>query len=178
MPLDDLARAYLRQVAEDLEAAKAVAKQGTVYSTLCMLLQMAFEKITKAALLEGDHWPRSKAENTHKVLKAGSRLLENLQRHSKVLGLHHNWDYLRQKLGELEDRHPQLYEQRSRASEGGDAFARHGQLEYPWWEGDDVRWPARDLNLAKELRDPKSRWGIQLLRLADELVWNFDDIFG
>ncbi len=179
MPSDRLAEAYLAQGAEDLRAAKAVAAAGTAPSTLCMLIQMVFEKITKAALLESGYWPRDKVESTHRVLQsaAGSKLLQSLKLNSKMLGLHRNWDFLRLKLRELEDRHPQLYRQRARASEGGDAFARHGQLEYPWYEDGQARTPAKDLSLAKEINDPHSKWGAELLKLADELVRMFDDIF-
>ncbi|MFB6262068.1 MAG: hypothetical protein ABEL76_00395 [Bradymonadaceae bacterium] len=180
MPTKPAARAYFGQAREDLAAAKAVAASGEAPSTFCMLLQMVFEKITKAALLEAGFWTWEKAASTHVALKSnpGTRLLGTLKRNAKILGIPaYRWDYLSLKLRELEDRHPQVYRDRARESERGNAFARHGQLEYPWKEEGEVRYPAGDLNLAKELRDPEQRWGAELLDLASTLIERFDEIF-
>ncbi len=166
------ADAYLAQAREDLIGAKALVHAGTVNpslvapSVLAMLLQMTFEKLAKAALLRNGSMTVDAARATH---SAASGLVSRLRRHRRLLvplGGDIVWRDVLAIVPELERAHPQL------AGPGG------AQLEYPW-EGSngEIRWPARDLAIAKQLSDPISNRGLRVITFASKLVEAFDQIF-
>ncbi len=91
---------FLHQAREDLVAAWSVADTSSA-STLCMLLQMVFEKLAKAAYARsGNVVPR-----TH---QAASHLFALLQRHPNGLRLLRASPQVRQFVAELEAANPSV----------------------------------------------------------------------
>ena len=163
----DWAVAYLSQAAEDFEAAKKLL--GDTPSVFCMLLQMVFEKVAKAALLQSGQLSLRKATTSH---SAASRLVLFLKRNQEYLvslgqGNPYQWKDVLPLVQELERAHPQLSEQGL------------PQLEYPWEDRADmsIRWPARDLPIALRMRNPRDVSGPRLLKFAGQLVQQFDQLF-
>jgi hypothetical protein len=76
------------------------------------------------------------------------------------------WEDVLWVVAALEDAHPQL------------APDHAPQLEYPWEDvGGLIRWPARDLHIARALGDAKRGLGPRLQRFADLLDHRFDEMF-
>jgi hypothetical protein len=146
----------LEQAREDLRAAWSV-DSGHCASTLCMLLQMVYEKIAKAARARN-------GEAITKTHKAASHLLNLLRRHrSKVPQATPSvLSFIQQ----LEDAQPAI------------AQGLYPQLEYPWTHPTTGRIcsPATDLPLAKRVRDPRDRIAVDTLKLASALIKDFDVI--
>ena len=133
----DWAEAYRQQALADLEGARRV--QGAEPSVLAMLLQMALEKLGKAALLRSRLMTVARAERTHQAATAMMQAIGRNRRMCARLGL--NREYVRHVLtpmvDQLESLNPSVVRRR-----GG----RGPWLEYPWVDPtDEVRWPARHL---------------------------------
>lgn len=163
----DWADAFRAQAAEDLRAAKAL--EGRAPSVLAMLLQMVFEKLGKAALLRSGQIALRQARRSH---AAASRMLAVLKRDKarrSILGAGNPYAFkdVLPMVRALERAHPQLAE------------PGQPQLEYPWEAGPgaEIRWPARDLALARQLGGPRSLIGARLLKLASQLEQRFDQVF-
>jgi len=145
---------FLHQAREDLVAAWSIADTSSA-STLCMLLQMVFEKLAKAAYARsGNVVPR-----TH---QAASHLFALLQRHPNGLRLLRASPQVRQFVAELEAANPSVAARQPQP---------WPQLEYPWEDAgaNDVLWPARDLPLARRVRDPHDRIALDCLKFASAL---------
>lgn len=156
------AEPFLNQAREDLRAAWTIDRSEAA-STFCMLMQMVFEKLAKAAYARsGNHIPRSHRISSHLllVLKRHPAGREIPQANAQVLGF----------IVELELAHP------SSARLQPQPFP---QLEYPWEdpEAGKILYPARDLPLAKRITDPQDRIASDLLKLASALANRFDEIF-
>ena len=151
----DWSDAFLEQAREDLKAAWAVAASQSSPSTLCMLLQMVFEKLAKAAYARGGNVvPRSH--------RAASMLFLMLDRHpaaNTMLSASHN---VRQFVAQLEDAHPAI---------AGRQIPPWPQLEYPWEDEVTgvVLCPTRDLYLVRRVQDPRDRIALECLRFASAL---------
>src|ERR1019366_4706400 len=77
----DWADAFLAQARDDLKAAEIIS--GHVPSAFGMLLQMAFEKLAKAALLRSS--PLEFARKARKSHKAASKMIQVLKRNRDML---------------------------------------------------------------------------------------------
>jgi hypothetical protein len=120
-----------------------------------MLLQMVFEKLAKAAYARsGNVVPR-----TH---QAASHLFAILQRHPAGLSLLRATPQVRQFVAELEAAHPAV---------AGSQLQPWPQLECPWEDAaaSVIRWPARDLPLARRVKDPLDRIALDCLKFASAL---------
>ncbi|MEI6807594.1 MAG: hypothetical protein WCN95_02640 [bacterium] len=152
----DWADPFLDQAREDLKAAWAVSQSRESASTLCMLLQMVFEKLAKAAhARSGNMLPRNH--------RATSHLFALLLRHPAGVNLLRASSNVRQFVAELETAHP---------AEARKQQQPWPQLEYPWEDAVAglIRWPAHDLPLARRVRDPRDRIALDCLRFASALV--------
>jgi hypothetical protein len=182
MPSSDAADAFLEQAREDLRGAKSIVEQGvdTAPSTLCMLLQQVFEKIAKAARLEmgADFDGISGHKAVTKHLNSQQKFLDTVSRVAKYTKLGNVDQKLRNVIRELEERHPALF--RGNRDEKGHSWDMGGQLKYPWRDSqtEEVKYPARDLQLAREIQNPSSRLAANLAKLATAFIERFDDIFG
>ena len=156
------ANAFLAQARADLRGAQAVAAAGEP-SVFAMLLQMAFEKFAKAALLRSGQTPVTLG--TH---KAASRMVLAMRRQRGLiapLGGPWAWSDVFNLIDELEQAHPSV-------AVGGP------MLEYPWEDANGaIQWPARDLAIAKRLARPGSNLGGRALNFAKQLDDRFDQIF-
>jgi hypothetical protein len=151
----DWADPFLEQAREDLKAAWSVPASQSA-STFCMLLQMVFEKLGKAAYARaGNVVPR-----TH---QAASLLFGMLLRHPAGEALLQVNGNVRQFVIELEAAHPQVARRQPQP---------WPQLEYPWEDpaAGTVFSPARDLPLARRVRDPKDRIALDCLKFASALA--------
>ena len=90
---------FLEQAREDLRAAWAVSAAGGSPSTLCMLIQMVFEKLAKAA------YARS-GQGVLKTHKAASHLFAMLLRHPTGKNLLTERPNVQQFIIDLENAHP------------------------------------------------------------------------
>ena len=149
----DWAAAYVAQAREDLEAAKRL--QGRHASVLAMLLQMVFEKLSKAALLYGKKVTVDDVQRSHTTAVS---LMAIFRRHPNLLDLfpgkhQRKWLSTITLVEALSKLHPSLVD--------------HGpQLEYPWeLEDGTVQSPVNDLtpNLRSLWKSPEE----ELKRLAD-----------
>lgn len=159
----DWADGYLAQARADLEGARLV--DAAVPSVLAMLLQMAFEKFAKAALLRSGAIDVGRVSSTHRAASRMVRVLRNQRGIMAPIGGPLVWQDVLWAVETLEQVHPTL--------------ARGGpQLEYPWeMANGDVGWPARDLAIARSLGNPQSNLGARILQFASILAERFDRIF-
>ncbi len=132
-----------------------------------MLLQMAFEKFAKAALLRSGAIAYSGAKSSHKgasTMVAAMRLQKNL---IAPIGGPHVWTAAFEVIEALERAQPSLAK-----AHGGP------QLEYSWASvAGPVLWPAKDLPIANRLSNPSSRLVFHVLDFAERLDREFDAIF-
>jgi hypothetical protein len=167
----DWAEGFLAQARADLEAARVLITQNAITasgaSVFSMLLQMAFEKFAKAALLRSGAIAYSGAKSSHKgasTMVAAMRLQKNL---IAPIGGPHVWTAAFEVIEALERAQPSLAK-----AHGGP------QLEYPWASvAGLVLWPARDLPIANRLSNPSSRLVFHVLDFAERLNREFDAIF-
>lgn len=147
----DWADPFLEQAREDLKAAWAVPADASP-STLCMLLQMVFEKLAKAA------YARSGLVVPH-THRAASHLFAVLLRHPAGADILRAAPSVRQFVMELEAAQPSLAGQQPQPCP---------QLEYPWEDpvGNTVQYPARDLPLARRVQSPRDRIALDCLKFA------------
>jgi len=150
----DWADPFLEQAREDLKAAWSVPANQSA-STFCMLLQMVFEKLGKAAYARAGQV----VPHTH---QAASLLFAMLLRHPTGVALLQTNGNVRQFVAELEAAHPQVAGRRPQP---------WPQLEYPWEDpaAGTVFCPARDLPLARRVRDPRDRIALDCLKFASAL---------
>ncbi len=155
--------AYLAQARSDLAAAVKVGVDEP--SVLAMLLQMTFEKAAKGILLIGRRIDVDRAASTH---VAASLLVAHLKREPdrlRLLGAGAAAAYrtVLPFVVELERLNPATVRALGHRSD---------QLEYPWSDGQtgSICWPARDLQVAVRLGDPRSTEASRLLRFAHALL--------
>ncbi|KYF80577.1 hypothetical protein BE17_52575 [Sorangium cellulosum] len=152
--------ALLRQADADLRAAEVLAREGGPPSVLCMLLQMVFEKLAKAALARFDVQCFVAFRVSH---AAASRLVSTIKTHAAFVDLRYKWKDVLPLVQALERAHP--------------ALARGGpHLEYPWEAGGRMGLP-EELPLVRQLDNPLDPKGPKLLRFARELHDRFDELF-
>lgn len=159
----DWADAYLAQARADLAGARLVGTSEP--SVFAMLMQMVFEKFAKAALLRSGSITLTAATKTH---KAASRMVATMRIQRGLMapmGGSLIWHAAFEVMEALERAHPSV--------------ARgNAQLEYPWeTNAGVVFWPARDLDIAARLGNPKSNLAAHLSDFASKLDRNFDAIF-
>lgn len=164
----DWAEPFLEQAREDLRAAQATFPARSP-ATFCMLMQMTFEKLAKAALARRGTMP----PKSHDVASRLLALLELTPGGTSLPGVSIGlvFDAVR----ELEMAQPAVVKK---------AMDVHGvpqypQLEYPWENPSThlIEWPTRDLPIAKRIADPKDRVGQHLLKFARALEGQFDTLF-
>ena len=139
----DWADAFLAQAVEDLAAAQAAYEAG-VPSTYCMLMQMVFEKIAKAAISRGGE----PVQKRHQVALRLAAVLRRTPGSPAVLIGARTFAALQ----ELENAHPAVVADAIRRG----AAAQYAQLEYPWLNPstDAVEWTGRHLPIARRVADP------------------------
>jgi hypothetical protein len=172
MPTErDWADGFLVQAQADLEAAHVLVTQVSITvasaSVFSMLLQMAFEKFAKAALLRSGSMSYSDAKSSH---KGASRMVAAMRVQKKLMapiGGPHVWTAAFEVVEALERAQPSL----AKAHQGP-------QLEYPWESSNGtVLWPAKDLPIASRLANPSSRLVFHVLDFAEKLKLQFNAIF-
>lgn len=158
------ALAYLEQARADMRGAELI--QAEEPSVLAMLLQMVLEKLGKAALLRSGQIKLAAATSSHAAATRMVQILANDRRGCTRLG----WQplvvrgHLAPIVARLEHAQPQL-------AAGGPG------LEYPWEDpAGFVRWPARDLDVAREF-GPKRNAGLLVHRFTSALCMRFDAVF-
>jgi hypothetical protein len=142
---------FLQQAIEDLDAAWAL-HNGPSPSTFCMLLQMVFEKLAKAAYARsGEVVPHK-----HGVV---ARLFAVLLRHPAGTRILQAAPNVRAFVLQLEAAQPSLAK---------DLPQPCPQLEYPWEDPvlNTVHYPTRDLPLVQRIQNPRDRIGVDCLKFA------------
>lgn len=159
--------AFLEQAQEDLRAAQAVANAGDAPAALCMLLQMVFEKVAKAAfLVRGMQYSQLRGKG-HKAASDYALIIKRQPRMLAALGGGH-WRSWLPVIKVLEEANPSI------AFHGG--VQLRAQLEYPWEDpvGGGIRVPARDLPIIHRLKNPVDLTGPKMMVLARALVSRFN----
>jgi hypothetical protein len=158
--------AYRVQAEEDFKAAAATRRTPSVY---VMLLQMAFEKLAKAAYCkQRNEVPSFK----HDI----GPLVWQFMARRQVTGFHERTvDKMVSLLFAIENANPAVVNKLWKLH--GDPHAP--QLEYPWEEitGGAVKTPVHDLPLAKTINDPTNPQGPMLEKFAQTLLKRFDAVF-
>ena len=160
------ADAFVAQASEDLVAAQAAYDAGA-FSTFCMLMQMVFEKLAKAAFAR-------KGEPVAHRHQIAARLVAILRRTPGAAGILIGGGRTLAAVEELESAHPSVV---------SDAIKRQGalqypQLEYPWLSTTGtIEWPAKHLPIARRVGDPSDRIAANLLKSARAFVKNFHGLF-
>jgi hypothetical protein len=159
------------QARSDFEASAALGAADAYASQTTMLLQMAWEKLAKAALVSGGHWnPTTKSHKVAakfaSVLKKRPRIEEVFQLASKAAAAG-RLSWLQHELEELEALTPAL------AALGENA-------EYPWEGRDaggqvDIRWPAA--HLTRRFCGSRQRGGVHLRKDFETVNRHFDRLF-
>ena len=156
--------AFLRQARSDLEGA---AEVGTASPhTLCVLLQMGFEKLGKAYRCRfEDPFDVRRLQTSH---KGGYQMVLGLSHGARFHGvpipstLQRGAQNHRMLIKALEELQPANAKRKS---------ATTGQLEYPWVDGSGrIRCPAIDLQLLKDIKNPFG----SVYRPADSLKFGFE----
>src|ERR1039458_3166500 len=148
----DWAVPFLEQAKADLAAAEFLASQGAHHhpSTLCMLIQMVFEKLAKAALRRGGE----PIKNIHEVL---GKFLPTLKAKPSLTPPTFT-SAVERFILDLEQATPQIANKT-----GGE------MLEYPWEDASRrVCWPARDLSLARQVASPADLTAAACLKCAGD----------
>jgi len=161
--------AFLEQAKEDLMAAEAVAGAKDAPATLCMLLQMVFEKVAKAAfLVRGMQYSQIRGKG-HKAASDYALIIKRQPRMLATLGGEH-WRGWLPVIKELEEASPSI------AFNGG--VQLRAQLEFPWEDPavGTIRVPARDLPIIHRIKNPVDRTGPKLMMLARALVNRFSEM--
>ena len=163
----DWAEAYREQAGADLRAAT----QAIEPSALAMLLQLAYEKVAKAALLRARMSTIQAAQTTHLAASTMMAVLAGSRRKCIQLGI--DRFYLQYTLcpmvTELEGLHPALV--RARGSMGP-------WLEYPWEDpNQDIRWPARDLPGLNGFRPQHGGRAVVLANTCNAIIQRVNQIF-
>ncbi|MEP7120081.1 MAG: hypothetical protein ABJE95_04185 [Byssovorax sp.] len=142
---------FLEQAREDLKAAWVIPPDVSP-STLCMLLQMVFEKLAKAAYARSGY----AVPHTH---QAATHLFAVLLRHPAGTAILQAAPNVRQFVMELEAAQPTV---------AGRQPQPCPQLEYPWEDPvrSTVNYPARDLPLARRVQSPYDRIAVDCLKFA------------
>ncbi len=142
---------FLEQAREDLKAAWAIPAEASP-STLCMLLQMVFEKLAKAAYARSGY----AVPRTH---QAATHLFAVLLRHPAGAAILQASPNVQQFVMELEAAQPSVASRQPQPCP---------QLEYPWEDpvNSTVHYPARDLSLARRVQSPCDRIVIDCLKFA------------
>jgi hypothetical protein len=149
------------QIRADLDAVDLLVRQGQRSSTVCMLLQMVFEKLTKLALNLG----RRPFPSEHKCVE---HLIGVLKRSPRMPVVYlPNRDVLRFVLY-IEELNPSV----AKAKRAEDPLGAFPQLEYPWEDlvAGKVMSPATDLPILSRLRDPDDQTLIRTIRFAHYLL--------
>lgn len=163
----DWADPFLAQAREDLAAAQAAYEAGAP-STYCMLMQMVFEKLAKAAFARaGGPVPRQ-----HQV---ATRLVQVLRRAPGGGAVAIGGARALQAVQELEAAHPAVVADAIRRG----TSPQYPQLEYPWENPGSgaIEWPAQHLPIARRVADPEDRVGADLLKTARAFVKRFNTMF-
>lgn len=130
-----------------------------------MLLQMAFEKFAKAALLRSGAITYAAARSSH---KAASTMITAMRLQKALIapiGGPLVWSAAFEVVETLERAQPSMAQ-------------RAAQLEYPWETANGVvQWPAGHLPLAIKLANPNSTLAAHVIDFAGKLERNFDTIF-
>jgi hypothetical protein len=161
--------AFLAQARSDFEAAGVLAEQSGHTSQATMLLQMAWEKLAKAALVMGGAWDPSR--RSHKVAAKFASVLRKALRVKEVFGLPSTPSlvarllWLQNELEALEGLNP--------------ALAVGENTEYPWGARNDeghlaVRWP--EAHLTHRFCSPE-RGALHLRKDFVALEQHFDLLF-
>ncbi len=163
----DWAGPFLEQAREDLRAAEATYSSNSP-STFCMLMQMIFEKLAKAALARKNIQP----PKSHQVASRLLLLLERTPSGTVLPGVSTTLAFAA--VRDLENAQPAVVNQI--VKNGG---AQYPQLEYPWKNPNTnfVEWPAKHLPIARRVADPRDPVGPQLLKLARTLEARFNILF-
>ena len=153
----DWADPFLEQAREDLKAAWALvdANPCPAPSTLCMLIQMVFEKLAKAAFARaGLVVPKN-----HQV---ATRLFLMLTRHPSGKAILTVYPNVEQFITDLENAHPAV---------AGKQIPPWPQLEYPWEDTATgiIQYPAQHLYLVRRVQDPKDRITLDCLKFASAM---------
>lgn len=159
------ASGYLDQAKVEL----ASAAEAVDPSVRAMLLQMAIEKIAKAALLKNGQWTVAHTQTTH---SGATHMMRQLltRRNLKKIGYTRNVleFVIKPLVDQLEELQPAVA--RSQGREGP-------WLEYPWLAPQEVvSVPCRDLPDLEHYRGRSTRC-VQLMRFARELVDKHDHLF-
>jgi hypothetical protein len=156
----DWSSAFLEQAKDDLKAARALAiSPAKSYAVICMLLQMVFEKLSKAALIRQGYDLEAiqkfhKAATSFMLLLRNDKVLrEQLEQPASVFGLTAN-------VRELERLHP------------SNSQGKTPKLEYPWEDPGSgaVLWPAAHLELVRRYQHPADMTMSKLIKLATVLT--------
>lgn len=161
----DWAEGYLAQAHVELNAAREPLDP----SVRAMLLQMAFEKIAKAALLKNGQWSEEHAQQTH---HGASHMMTQLLQQRQLAKLAYTRNTVEQVLKPLVDELEHLHPAVARAN------GRSGPwLEYPWATPlDAVAVPCRDLPSLAHYAGRSTRV-LQLVRFAQTLIDAHDRLF-
>jgi hypothetical protein len=165
----DWSEPFLEQAREDLKAAWSLANATPLSaSTLCMLIQMVFEKLAKAAFAKGGNVDN----RNHQV---ASRVFPLIQRASPA-GVHlvRNSPNVIQFVFELETAHPFV----ANRAEKDDPTVPWPRLEYPWPDptASVVLSPAHNLALAQRVRCSADRIAADCLKFASAFAKDFHNI--
>lgn len=164
----DWADGFLQQARADLEAAKQLALAAqltpTRASVVAMLLQMAFEKFAKAALLRSGAMTYESVKSSHKGASHMVRAMKIQRGLMAPMGGPLVWTTAFEVVEALERAQPSL--------------ASGPQLEYPWDAGGgNIHWPGAHLPIAAKLANPKSKHLQFVLDFAAQLDGKFTAIF-
>ena len=160
----DYAIPFLEQARADLRAASTVSAVGDSPSTLLMLIQMVFEKLTKAVYArQGKPYPK----NSHQVT---AHLSKVLRRHPEGKLILNDSPSVAAFIEKLEWAQPSIAKKLDQPAE---------QLEYPWADDirGEVRYPEADLSLVKRIRDPKDKTVVSCLKVARSFEQRLLELF-
>jgi hypothetical protein len=171
--LRDWADPFLSQAAADLAAARA-CKSASCPATFCMLLQMTFEKLGKAAFARRTPLTAGHAEPPHSH-KTASSLLDMLRRSPGAAPIAPS-PTVYAAVVELENAHPDVAKPNANLTP---PKLQQPQLEFPWIDptSGTVKSPTTDLPIARRVADPNDLIGAALLKFADALIKNFNELF-
>lgn len=161
----DWADGYLAQARADLVGARLVgAAEPSVFA---MMMQMAFEKFAKAALLRTGAITLESAQASHRAASTMVAVMRRQRGLMAPMGGPLVWHAAFDVVEALERAQPSV-------ARGNNA----AKLEYPWeTTAGAIQWPARDLAIVANLGNPRSNLIAHVGEFAFRLNRHFDSIF-
>ena len=180
MAFSSWSKAYFAQACQDFQLAKIGAQEISKHgASVCMLLQMFFEKYAKAVFCRMNN--NQLPPRNHRTAKTFISLLRGSSKYSKfkkhinpVINRTSNRPFL-----DFFDFISKLESLQPSNANAGKSEDDSPQLEYPWRNRTSTEFysPSENLDIIHEIENPQSRLFTKILPIAQNLINDFQHFY-